>query len=85
MEKAFLADAFPRQGRPVRPSDDACSHLVDQYPFFIVFAENINFSLYEFGPALQFFVFPFIVLFAVDVSGEQQELRSECRVPTSNA
>ena len=30
LEKAFLADAFPRQRRSVRPPDDACGHLVDQ-------------------------------------------------------
>ena len=30
LEKAFLADAFPRQGRSVRSSDDDRGHLVDQ-------------------------------------------------------
>ena len=35
LEKAFLADAFPRQGRSVRPSEDACGHLVDQVAAFL--------------------------------------------------
>ena len=32
---AFLADVFPRQGRSVRPSDDACGHLIDQVAAFL--------------------------------------------------
>ena len=35
MEKTFLADAFPRQERSVRSSDDACGHLVDQVAAFL--------------------------------------------------
>ena len=30
LEAAFFADAFPRQGRSARPSDNTCRYLIDQ-------------------------------------------------------